>query len=62
MKTYLVGIREVHVRHMRVRATSINDAIVQAEAGECTCDLFEFSHVMDKDSWSVEEIPPRKKS
>lgn len=57
-KKYIVGVREVHVQYVSVEADSIEEAIAKAEDG-CEGDetlQLEYSHTMDSDSWSVEEV------
>lgn len=51
MKKYLVEIREVHVSHREVEASSPEEAMNLAEDAE---DLFtEYSHTMPKEHWVV---------
>ena len=52
-KVFVVGIREVHVSHRRVVATSPEAAIEKAgDAEELFC---EYSHTLESDLWTVEQ-------
>ena len=56
-KTYIVGVREVHVRHFKVEAESEEEAkdLVWKDAPNVEdIDFFEFSHIMNPEAWSVE--------
>lgn len=53
-KTYIVGIREVHVSYRRVVADSVESAKDEA-AGNGEEISLEYSHTLDSDLWSVEE-------
>ena len=55
MPKYKVLIREVHVSHRIVEAKDEKDAIEEAGGGEET--YLEYSHTLDPDTWTVEEIP-----
>ena len=57
-KTFIVGVREMHVRHFRVEAENEDEAkeLVNELAPEVTdLEYEEYSHQMDRDTWSVEE-------
>ncbi|MCC6489688.1 MAG: hypothetical protein IT364_19495 [Candidatus Hydrogenedentes bacterium] len=57
-KTYLVGIREVHVRFFSVQANDPEEAkeLVNRRAPEAVdLELLEWSHELKPDTWSVEE-------
>jgi len=56
-KTYLVGVREVHVQQVRVNAKSGAEAIKKVADGEGDYldDMLEYSHTSDTDTWTVEE-------
>ncbi|MCX5758627.1 MAG: hypothetical protein NTU83_09005 [Candidatus Hydrogenedentes bacterium] len=51
-KTYIVGVREVHARHYSV----------QAENEEEAKDLVDRRAELDRDTWSVEEVPDKDDS
>jgi len=55
MKTYIVGVREVHVSHMEVEANSPEEAVKKVVEGEGEETYLEYSHPLDKDLWTVEE-------
>lgn len=64
-KIYLVGVREVHVRHFSVEAENEEAAkALVAERAEGVTDLefCEYAHELDRDTWSVEEQPPENVS
>ena len=57
-KRYIVGVRELHVRHYEVTAENEEEAIdLVHERGPQVKDLEfeEFSHELGRDTWSVEE-------
>lgn len=57
-RTYIVGVREVHVRHYEVDAADPEEAkaMVGDRGPEVTDIGFEeYSHELDPDAWSVEE-------
>ena len=57
-KTFMVGVREVHARYFRVEAENEEEAkdLVDRRAPEVTDLSFcEYSHELDRDTWSVEE-------
>ncbi|NUM53476.1 MAG: hypothetical protein HUU46_07520 [Candidatus Hydrogenedentes bacterium] len=57
-RPYLVGVREVHVRHYKVEAANPEDAksLVNQRAPEVEdVEFEEYSHELDPDTWSVEE-------
>ena len=64
-KTYLVGVREVNVRHYSVRAENEEHAkdLVYQRA-ECVEDIGfeEYSNELGRDTWSVEEVPDKDNS
>ena len=53
-KYYLVGIREVHVSHRIVKADSLEEA--EHDAGGGTEIFCEYSHTLDPDTWTWEEL------
>jgi len=64
-KTYLVGVREVHVRHYSVKAENeerAKDLVYQRADSVVDCEFEEYSHELDRDTWSVEEIPDKQPS
>jgi hypothetical protein len=57
-KSYIVGVREVHVRHYMVKAKDEDQAreFVGGRGREVTdLEFSEFSHELSRDTWSVEE-------
>lgn len=63
-RTYLVGVREVHVRHFSVKAENEEEAkqlVYDRDESAVDVDFFEYSHEMNRDTWSVEEVPEKKK-
>lgn len=59
-KTYIVGVREVHVRHYEVKAhdPELARTLVILRAPEAVdLEFEEYSHELDPDTWSVEEKP-----
>ena len=57
-KRYIVGVREVHVRHYSVTAENEEEAKdLVKERAPCVTDLEceEYSHELDRTTWSVEE-------
>ena len=64
-KTYLVGVREVHVRHYSVQAENEEEAkdLVYRQA-EAAVDMSfeEYSHCLDRETWSVEKVPDKDDS
>lgn len=58
LNSYLVGVREVHVRHYKVAAQGEDEAInlVRTRGSEVTdLEFSEYSHELGSDTWSVEE-------
>jgi hypothetical protein len=59
-RTYIIGVREVRVRHYSVQAENEDEAKdLIYEMATCVVDIEmeEFSHQLDRDTWSVEEVP-----
>ena len=57
-KSYIVGVREVHVRHYKVMAKDEEEArdLVDYQGPEVTdMEFLEYSHDLSRDTWSVEE-------
>ena len=55
---YIVGVREVHVRHYKVTAMDEDQAreLVGGHGPEVTdLEFLEYSHELDSDTWLVEE-------
>ena len=62
-KTFLVGVREVHLRFYSVQAESEEEArdLVNQRAPEVTdIEELEYSHELPQDTWSVEETPDKQ--
>ena len=53
---YLVQVREVHISHREIEAESAEQALsfVADQDGEET--FLEYSHTLDPDLWTVEEV------
>ena len=60
MPNFIVSVREVHVQGVAVDAIDAREAVkkVQNGEGETISDLFEYSHTLDPDGWTVEQVPP----
>jgi hypothetical protein len=61
-KTFIVGAREVHVRHYSVQAENeeeAKDLVYQMADSVADIDMEEYSHCLDRDTWSVEEVPDK---
>jgi len=57
-KRYIVGVREVHVRHYAVTAKNEDEAMnLVRERASAVEDIgfSEYSHELDRGTWSVEE-------
>ena len=62
-KTYIVGAREVHVRHYRVQAENESEAIKLVNDLDSSVEdigFEEYSHTLDRDTWSEEEVTEQK--
>lgn len=60
-RTFIVGVREVHVRHYAVEAEDKESAKrLVSERAACTKDLEfeEYSHELPPETWSVEVRKP----
>ena len=55
MPKYHVGIREVYVSTREVEADSKEEAL--EKAGGSNEVIHEYSHALNKDYWTVEEVP-----
>lgn len=53
---YLVEVREVHVSTIEVDASTQAEAVERVANGEGEEILCEYSHTLDKDLWTVEEV------
>ena len=55
-KTFIVGVREVHVQPVQVEAKDYKDAVRKIENGEGVCleDRFSYSHTLDSEYWTDE--------
>lgn len=51
-KKFKVLIREVHISHRFIAAKNEEEAKKEAEDARCT--FLEYSHTLDKDTWTVE--------
>ena len=63
-KRYIVCVREVHVRHYAVTAENeeqARDLVSELAADVIDLDFEEYSHQMDRDTWSVEESTEEEK-
>jgi hypothetical protein len=58
MKKFRVLVREVHVQWVEIESTSEEEAKdrVQQGEGEIVEGSLEYSHTLDSDTWTVEEI------
>jgi hypothetical protein len=62
---YMVGIREVHVRLYSVKAENEDAAkelVNRRDPSVVDEDFTEYSHELNQDTWSVEEIPAKDTS
>ena len=55
-KKYIVGIREVHVSSREVEAENPEEAINIAKKDLGTEVMVEYSHTMEENTWTVEEV------
>jgi hypothetical protein len=58
MKKFRVLVREVHIQPTIIEADSKEEALKKVFDGEGELDTqgFEYSHTLDTDTWTVEEI------
>ena len=64
-RAYIVGVREVHLRHYSVQAEyeeEAKDLVHQRADSVVDCEFSEYSHELDRDTWSVEEVPDKDDS
>jgi hypothetical protein len=59
MKTYQVLVREVHIQGYVVEAEDPEDAVelVRYGSGDLNENMFEYSHTLEPELWTVEEVP-----
>ena len=58
MPKFIVSVREVHVQPYEVEAKDKEAAIkVVRDGGGDVEDAFEYSHTLDPEFWTVEEVP-----
>ena len=55
MKKFVVLVREVHVSHMVVEATTDEQAKMKVKEGLGEERMCEYSHTLEDSLWSVEE-------
>lgn len=55
-KKYYVGVQEVHVSTREVFAVNEDEAVKMAGDGDSEEVMCEYSHTLDKELWSVEEV------
>lgn len=57
-KKYIVLVREVHISPVEIEAKNADEAIdlVREGEGETIYEALEYSHTMDFDTWTVEEV------
>ena len=64
-RRYMVGVREIHVRHYSVLAENEEQAKqLVYDRGDTVVDeeFEEYANEMGRDTWSVEEIPDKDAS
>jgi len=54
-KKFTVLVREVHISHRDIEATSAEEAKALVADGEGDETYLEYSHTLDQDFWQVEE-------
>ena len=57
-KSFLVGVREIHLRWYEVEAENeeeAKDLVNERAAGVTDLEILEYGHELDRDTWSVEE-------
>lgn len=58
---YLVHVREVHIQTFQVKAANAADAVRRVADGEGrTLEAFEYSHTLDPETWTAEQITSKK--
>ena len=64
-KNFIVGVRELHVRHYSVQAENeeeAKDLVHQRAESVVDCEFEEYSNELDRETWSVEEVPNKDQS
>jgi len=58
LRRYLVTVREVHTQMVQVDAVDPDaaKAVVRSGGGEYLDNTLEYSHTMDCDTWTIEQI------
>ena len=56
MPIYRVGVQEVHVSTIVIEAASKNEALQLVSDGEGDELILEYSHTLDENLWSAEEV------
>ena len=58
MREFIVNVREVHIQMVRIGAKDKEEAKEKVVAGEGDYldDTLEYSHTLDSDYWTVEEV------
>ncbi len=54
MNEYNVLVREVHICHVAISASSESEAIRKVLEGEGESGYLEYSHTLDSENWTVE--------
>lgn len=57
MKTFIIGVKEVHIQPVRVEADSREEAIkkVAEGEGETLEELLEYDYTLEPDVWTAQE-------
>lgn len=55
---FFVLVREVHVSYMLVEADTKESALAKVADGEGERRMMEYSHTLDKETWTVEKMQP----
>ena len=60
MPQFIVSVREVHIQGVKLEAKNREEAIRRVRLGEGLYldNCLEYSHTLDPESWTVEEVPP----
>jgi hypothetical protein len=58
LRRYIVTVREVHTQMVQVDAVDPDDAkaVVRSGGGEYLDNTLEYSHTLDCDTWTVEQV------
>jgi len=58
LRRYTVTVREVHTQMVQVDAVDPDDAkaVVRSGGGEYLDNTLEYSHTLDCDTWTVEQV------